>query len=116
MLIAFTIISVVLAAIFLLTGIRILLAGKAVRADAAHHGYSITAFRLIGIAEIAGAVGLVIGLWVAPLGIAAAAGLALLMIGAAGSHLAKHDPVGRVAVPTVLALLSAALVVLRLTM
>jgi hypothetical protein len=41
--------------------------------------------------EIAGAVGLVIGLWWAPLGIAAAVGVVLYFVGAVGAHLRKSD-------------------------
>jgi uncharacterized membrane protein YphA (DoxX/SURF4 family) len=41
--------------------------------------------------ELAGAVGLVVGLWYPPLGIAAAIGLTLYFIGAIGAHLRKND-------------------------
>jgi hypothetical protein len=41
--------------------------------------------------EIAGAGGLVIGLWYPPLGIAAAIGVALYFVGAVGAHLRKSD-------------------------
>jgi DoxX-like family len=47
---------------------------------------------LIGLLEIAAAVGLVAGTWALPLGIAAAAGLVLLMIGALAAHARVHDP------------------------
>jgi len=41
--------------------------------------------------EITGAFGLLIGLWYAPLGIAAAIGVVLYFIGAVGAHLRKSD-------------------------
>ncbi len=48
---------------------------------AAHVGFPVSSFRIIGLVEVAAAAGLLIGLAWAPLGIAAAAGLVLLMIG-----------------------------------
>jgi hypothetical protein len=47
--------------------------------------------RFIGLAEIATAVGLVVGLFWQPLGIAAAAGFALLMVGAVIFHAKVGD-------------------------
>ena len=44
--------------------------------------------------EIAGAAGLVIGIWWTPLGIAAAVALVLYFIGAVGAHLRKSDFTG----------------------
>jgi hypothetical protein len=41
--------------------------------------------------EIGGAAGLLVGLWYAPLGIAAAIGVVLYFIGAVGAHLRKRD-------------------------
>lgn len=41
--------------------------------------------------EIAGAAGIVAGLWVAPLGIAAAAGLIAYFLGALGGHIRVRD-------------------------
>lgn len=67
----------------------------------------------IGVLEILGAVGLVAGLWLAPVGIAAAIGLALLMAGAMVYHLrAGHR--GELAVPGVLLVLTAVTAVLRI--
>lgn len=45
----------------------------------------------LGMAQIAGAGGLVIGLWWGPLGIAAALGLTLYFIGAVAAHLRVSD-------------------------
>ncbi|MFE4819483.1 MULTISPECIES: DoxX family protein [Streptomyces] len=45
----------------------------------------------LGVAQIAGAGGLIIGLWWAPLGIAAALGLTLYFIGAVVAHLRVSD-------------------------
>ncbi|MCY0957534.1 DoxX family protein [Streptomyces sp. H27-H5] len=62
--------------------------------------------------KAAGAVGLVAGMWVAPLGVAAAIGVTLYFIGAVASHLrVKHYDLAPAAVLT---LLSAAALALRL--
>ncbi|AKU18132.1 DoxX family protein [Luteipulveratus mongoliensis] len=62
--------------------------------------------------EIAGAIGLVAGLWLAPLGIAAAIGLVLYFVGAVGAHLRKSDTA--IAPALVVGLVAAATLVLRL--
>jgi hypothetical protein len=67
---------------------------------------------LLGVAELAGAVGLVVGFWVAGLGIAAAAGLVLYFVGAVATHIRAKDTKFQPA--AVLALLSIAALVLRI--
>ena len=67
------------------------------------------------MAEVAAAAGLLIGLAWAPLGIAAAAGLVLLMIGAIVFHVRAKDPVEAMAPVVVLAVLSVVTLVLRIT-
>ena len=52
------------------------------RQSAAHFRIPWSRYRLIGVAELAAAASVVIGLWWHPLGVAAAAGMALLLIGA----------------------------------
>lgn len=54
-------------------------------------GVGSTMTRSIGALEIAGALGLMAGLWFKPLAVAAAAGLTLLLIGAVGFHLRARD-------------------------
>ncbi|WP_327111371.1 DoxX family protein [Streptomyces sp. NBC_01341] len=49
-------------------------------------GLSATMVRLIGLAEVAAGIGLVVGIWWQPLGIAAAAGLAVVFLGAISFH------------------------------
>jgi hypothetical protein len=56
-----------------------------------HLGISATNWRGIGLLELAGVIGVLAGLWWPPLGIAAAAGLALLSIGAIVSHVRASD-------------------------
>ncbi|WP_449373117.1 DoxX family protein [Arthrobacter psychrolactophilus] len=62
--------------------------------------------------EIAGALGIVAGLWVEPLGIAAAAGLVIYFIGAVIAHLRVGDVKGS-AMPLIPLALSVAVLVLR---
>ncbi len=56
------------------------------RQSAAHFGIPWPRYRLIGVAELAAAAGILTGLWWHPLGLAAAAGIILLLIGALLTH------------------------------
>lgn len=71
-------------------------------------------YRLIALPEAAAAVGLLVGLGVAPLGVAAAAGLVLLMVGAVAFRLRGHDAFGFVLGDTMLMLLAGVTVAFRL--
>ena len=51
--------------------------------------------RAIGGVEVLGAIGLLAGLFVAPIGIAAAAGLAVLFALAVGAHIRVKDPMAQ---------------------
>lgn len=62
--------------------------------------------------ELAGAAGVVIGLWVAPLGVAAALGLTLYFIGAVVAHLRVNDR--HIQPPAALAVVAAIALVLRI--
>ena len=61
------------------------------RPSTAHFGILWSRYRLIWVAELAAAGGDVIGLWWHPLGAAAAAGMALLLIGALITHRRAED-------------------------
>jgi uncharacterized membrane protein YphA (DoxX/SURF4 family) len=63
--------------------------------------------------ELAGAAGILVGLWLEPLGIAAAAGLVAYFVGAVIGHLRVGDTKGLTA-PVVPLILSIAVLVLRL--
>jgi uncharacterized membrane protein YphA (DoxX/SURF4 family) len=63
--------------------------------------------------EIAGAAGILIGLWLEPLGIAAAIGLVAYFVGAVIGHLRVSDTKGAAA-PALPLVLSVAVLVLRL--
>jgi hypothetical protein len=62
-----------------------------------HLGVSPWQWRAIGALELAGVAGVLIGLWWAPLGIAAAAGLTLLSVGAVAFHVRASDRVAETA-------------------
>lgn len=83
--------SALVALVFLLAGAQKVLLRPPVTANLLRLGVGPTMTRSIGTLEIAGALGLVAGFWVMPLAVAAAAGLTLLLIGAAGFHLRARD-------------------------
>lgn len=67
---------------------------------------------ILAALEVAGAVGLIVGLWWAPLGIAAAIGVIAYFVGAVIAHLRVGDTKG-LAGPTVPLLLAITALVLR---
>ncbi len=71
--------------------------------SAAHFGIPWPRYRLIGVTELAAAAGILIGLWWHPLGLAAAAGMTLLLAGALISHRRAADS-GKEMAPALLAL------------
>jgi uncharacterized membrane protein YphA (DoxX/SURF4 family) len=87
----FVTISLLLAAACLLPAAGKLLGHPRMRQSAAHFGILWPRYRLIGIAELAAAAGILAGLWWHPLGIAAAAGMILLLIGALITHRRAGD-------------------------
>lgn len=114
MFIATAILSILLAVMFIGAGATKVAGTETHRAGAARAGFPYPAWRGIGGLEIAAAAGLLLGLAVAPLGVAAAVGLVLLMIGAAIVHARVHDPAAKVAAPLVFGAVAAATAVLRL--
>ena len=99
----FITISVLLAAACLLPAAGKLTGQPKMRQSAAHFGIPWPKYRLIGVAELAAAAGILAGLWWHPLGVAAAAGLALLLIGALISHRRAADS-GKEMAPALVAL------------
>ena len=82
----FAVLSLLLFAVCLLPGAAKLLGHPKMRDSATSFGIRWHHYRLIGTAELAAAVGLLIGLWWHPLGLAAAAGMAVLLTGAVITH------------------------------
>ena len=89
----FVTISLLLAAACLLPAAAKLTGQPRMRKTAAHFGIPWPRYRLIGAAELAAAAGILIGLWWHPLGVAAAAGMALLLLGAIVTHRKAADSV-----------------------
>ena len=87
----FVTISLLLAAACLLPAAGKLTGNPKMRKSAAHFGIPWPRYRLIGVAELAAAAGVLIGLWWHPLGVAAAAGMALLLLGALIAHRRAAD-------------------------
>jgi DoxX-like family len=103
-----TVLAVVLAVVFGVAGLAKVAGAPVMRKAARHLGFSVGKYRVVGALEVAGAVGLLVGLVVPVIGVAAAIGLGLLLIGAGSAHLVHRDGAPRVAVPLVLAAVVAA--------
>src|ERR1700758_368297 len=87
----FVAISLLLAAACLLPAAGKLLSHPRMRQSAEHFGIRWPRYRLIGVAELAAATGVLAGLWWHPLGIAAAVGMTLLLTGALITHRRAAD-------------------------
>lgn len=98
--------TVVVALLFLLAGVPKIAAAPKTVEQADHLGVPRGLYRVVGVLEVLGAAGVVAGLWLSWLGVAAGAGLVLLVLGAVVSHLRAKDPVKALA-PAVLALVFA---------
>ena len=96
--------AVTLSVVFLPLGVAKIAAVPFMRQAAAHLGMSPGRYRVIGALEVAGVIGLLLGMVASPLGVAAAIGLALLMAAAAGAHLRHGDPPVRALPAVVLAM------------
>ena len=87
----FVALSLLLAAACLLPGAAKLTGHPKMRDSAAHFGIPWPHYRLIGVAELAAAAGILTGLWWHPLGLAAAAGMTVLLTGAMITHRRAKD-------------------------
>lgn len=114
MAVAHVVLSVMLAAIFASLGVAKILRQPSLIARTERLGFSVRQIQGIGALEVAGAAGLVAGLFWRPLGVAAAIGLVALLIGAAISHRRAGDGAKEVVPAVWLALVSAASAVLAI--
>jgi hypothetical protein len=78
--------SILLAAACLVPASAKLLGHPKMQKSAAHFGIPWRHYRLIGVAELAAAAGVLAGLWWHPIGVAAAAGMVVLLTGALATH------------------------------
>jgi uncharacterized membrane protein YphA (DoxX/SURF4 family) len=107
------ILAIVLALAFGASGVGKLTGAKMAVDTAGQLNIAFSRYRLIGVPEVLAAIGLLVGLAVWPLGVAAAAGLVVLMIGAVIAHVRAHDKLANSAPATVLGLLSLVELILR---
>jgi len=99
----FLAVSLLLIAVCLIPAAAKLAGHPKMRHAATHFGIAWRQYRLIGVAELAAAAGVLIGLFWRPAGLLAAAGMIPLLIGALIAHRRAHDSV-REAVPALVAL------------
>ena len=99
----FVALSLLLAAACLAPAAGKLTSQPKMLASASHFGVPWPRYRLIGVAELAATAGVLFGLSWRPLGIAAAAGMAALLLGALGAHHRAGDDLHD-AVPALVAL------------
>ena len=111
----FVTISLLLAAACMAPAAAKLAGHPRMRHAAAHFGIPWSRYRLIGVAELAAAAGILIGLWWHPLGVAAAAGMAVLLVGAIVTHRKAADNVKEMAPAWLGLLLTLAYLALALT-
>lgn len=114
MFLAITIITVVLVLLFARSAIPKIRRRPAVATTATHLDVPVGLMHAVGVLEALGAVGLALGLAYTPLGVAAAAGLFLLMIAATIAHLRVRDPIKIAIAPVVIAVLPGVLLLLHL--
>ena len=96
------------ALVFAANGVAKLLGHPKMIEASTHLGYSMRSFRIIGLLEVFGALGILLAPLCIPLSVAAAIGLVLLTLGGFVAHLRASDPI-RLATPALgCALLAAA--------
>ncbi|GAB3571002.1 DoxX family protein [Amycolatopsis endophytica] len=88
-----TMLSIPLAVIFATLGMAKILAIAPMRQLAADVGFSVAAYRRIGVLELLGAAGVLVGLAVPFVGVVTSAGLAALLAGAVITHVRNRDRV-----------------------
>ncbi|GAA2246703.1 hypothetical protein GCM10010232_37410 [Streptomyces amakusaensis] len=111
MFIAYIVLAVLLSFLLVFSGRGMLVKDKGIVETLTRLGVPSGWYTTLALLKFAGALGLLIGIVHRPLGIAAAGGVVLFFLGAVVSHLRVKDVKG-VPVPAVLALVSAAPLVL----
>ena len=108
---AYLAITILLAAMAAFSGVaKIRLDPRIVRVIHEVIGVPLSYFPLLAACEFAGALGLLVGIWWPPLGVAAGIGLVLYFVGAVASHLRVGDVKGIGPAAFMLAVAAAALV------
>jgi len=112
--ISIVLLSIVLAVGFTAAGLAKPTGHPSQQQAADHFGIPWVRYRAIGVLEVAGAAGVVVGFALTALGTAAAIGLTLLMVSALTTHSRTGDPAAKMAPAAVLGVLSAVDAVLYL--
>jgi hypothetical protein len=110
MFVAYTVIAVLLTLALLASATAKLRRVPQLVAGLTGLGVPLGLFPFLAACEIAGAGGLLIGLWYPPVGVAAAIGLVLYFLGAVGAHLRGRDFKGLPNAAVMLAASAAALI------
>ena len=97
---------------FAAAGSAKLAAVPAMRARAEHVGFSVAAYRRIGLLEVLGVLGLLLGAFVPIIGALAGAGLLMLLGGACIAHLRNGDGLRELAPAVVLGLVTVSFLLL----
>ncbi len=113
MFIACVIVSILFSLMLLISAMGKLTKMPKVVESLTHVGVKPQQFVILAGLEVAAAIGLIIGLWVAPLGIAAGIGSVLYFVGAIIAHLRVKDTKG-LSGPAVPFILAIAALVLRI--
>jgi uncharacterized membrane protein YphA (DoxX/SURF4 family) len=107
------ILSALLAPVLLVLGSAKVIRHPMMQQNARHLGFSVPGFQLVGAFELAGGLGLILGLFWPPPGVAASVGLVLLLIGGAVAHARVRDGLLKIAFPAVCAVISGVTLVLH---
>ena len=113
MLIATIVLSLLLGLLFIVTGAVKMLSIPQSLAIRDHLGIKPVLWRVIGVCEAAGGVGLLVGLAIPVLSLAASIGLIVLMVGAIVSRVRVADPISAISVDALVLALVIALVTVR---
>lgn len=89
--VAATVLAIVLAVVLVGSAIGKLRRAAPVVENLTRAGVPDGMYPFLAAVEVAGAVGLVAGIWWAPIGVAAAIGVVLYFVGAVGYHLRQRD-------------------------
>lgn len=113
MFIAAVVFSSLLALVFCGAGSAKLSGSKKMTDQLAHLGVGPGLMRLIGAAQLLGAAGVLVGLWFGPLGVAAALGLTVMMVGAVVYHVRAGDSAQEMSGAVIVLLLTLSTLALR---
>lgn len=107
-----TVLAAILVAAFAMLGSAKLAAVPAMRTRAEHVGFSVGSYRRIGVLELLGVAGVLVGSVVPAVGVLAGLGLLLLLGGAITTHLRNGDGAKEIAPAVVLGAVSLGYLVL----